>query len=92
MTISRVATEATPLADIAKMFSGNGVEITDWHEGEIGPVHMVRFHGDEVAGFRAVEVAREMGLEPSELHRVWPVQFYDDESHWQLTFFYPNLR
>ena len=91
MTANRIAVRGTSLVDTAKMFSEGGVDIVDCYEGELGPVHMIRFHGDDEAGFKAVEVAKEIGLKPSQLYRVWPVQFYDDQSHWELTFFYDDL-
>jgi hypothetical protein len=90
MTTKRVATKGTSLEETAIMFNDEGVEIVDWHEGDLGPVTMIRFNGDEEAGFKAVEVAKAIGLWPIDLHRVWYHRYGGEKHpHWQLTFNYP---
>lgn len=67
-----------------------GVETFESCEG--GPDHAyaeptVRFHGQRGEGFRALSVAIDLGLQPVDLRRVWPI--IDGEPTgpwWELVF------
>ena len=85
-------TKEPPIKDTARLFRENSVLIIDWHEGTENALPEIRFNGDESAGFTAVEVAREIGLTPWKLKRVWH-HIYDLENHphWELTFSYRPL-
>ena len=90
MPVNGVATQEMSIKDTAVLFSERDVHLIDWFEGEQGPVAMIRFHGGDDAGPQALEVAKELGLIPEELHRVWD-QTHDeikDSPYWMLTFFY----
>ena len=91
MAERRIATRDTSLADTAMLFDENGISIVDWFEGEEGPVQMIRFRGnDDSDGFKAVEIAREIGLWPIELRRVWYYRYgLEDFPSWELIFNYP---
>lgn len=90
MVEKRVATRDTSLKDTAEMFRDLGIDAFDWYEGEEGPVHMVRFHAEENEGFKAVDVAKEIGLWPIELRRVWYYRYgFEDSPDWELIFNYP---
>ena len=92
MVVKRMATKDMSLKDTAKLFHEHGVLLVDWHKGEEGPVHEIRFNGDDTAGDRAVQVARDLGLMPLELKRVWLYRHgLEEYPHWELYFYHHSL-
>ena len=92
MVVKSATTKRTSLEDTARLFRENGVLIVDWDKGDNGSLQEIRFNGDENAGFTAVEVAREIGLTPWKLKRVWHhIYNLENHPHWELTFLYQPL-
>ena len=91
MAVKRPAARETSLENVAKLFQENGVLIIDYEAGK-GGVQEIRFNGDENAGFTAVEVAKEIGLTPWKLRRVWHhIYGLENHPHWELTFLHQSL-
>ena len=54
-------------------------------------MNLIAFYGDDEAGLKAIEVARELGLYPECVRRVWDFAFDNGENpHWELVFFYSS--
>ena len=68
----------------------NGIETTESCEGGPGhsfPEPTVRFCGTYADGFRALAIAKDHGLQVSELRRVWTLENGEPTGpHWELTF------
>lgn len=73
-----------------EILTANGIETYESCEGGSGhcfPEPTVRFHGGQSEGFRALAVALQNGLKPSDLRRVWTI--IDGEPvgpTWEMTF------
>jgi hypothetical protein len=69
---------------------GNGIETYESCEGGVGhcfPEPTVRFHGERSEGFKALAIALQNDLKPSNLRRFWDI--IDGEPvgpHWEMTF------
>lgn len=78
------------IRDAVRILYTAGIETFESCEGGKGhayPEPTVRFSGQSAEGFRAFTVARENGLRPTELRRVW--QINDGEPtgpYWDLVF------
>lgn len=71
-----------------------GIETYESCEGGIGhcyPEPTVRFHGERSEGFKALAIALQNDLKPSNLRRIWPI--IDGEPvgpTWEMTFYHPS--
>lgn len=78
------------VARFVEVLCENGIETYESCEG--GPGHasaepMVRFHGNQAEGFRALAIAHTFGLPVSDLRRRWAI--IDGEPvgpQWEMTF------
>jgi hypothetical protein len=81
------------IREAVRILIENGIETIQSCQGGTGhayPEPTVEFTGSFGAGFRALAVAMEHGLQVSELRRVWSMQ--DGEPvgpHWAMTFRIP---
>jgi len=72
----------------------NGIETYESCEGGMGHAYQeptVRFHGERSEGFKALAIALQNGLKPSDLRRIWSI--IDGEPvgpHWEITFTHIN--
>ena len=79
-----------PIAPIVRVLLENGVETFESCQGGAGhayPEPTVRFFGEKAAGYRALAVALEHGLQVLHLRRVWPI--IDGEPtgpYWEMVF------
>ena len=90
MTVSTGLAIGLSLKETAELFYKNGVDLIDWDRGSKDELPKIRFHGDENEGFKVVEIAKEMGLWPIELRRVWYYRYdLEKEPNWHLHFYYP---
>ena len=73
-----------------RVLRNHGIETYESCEGGDGhpcPEPMVRFYGDNAEGYRAVTIAIQNNLKPSELRRFWAI--IDNElvgPNWEMTF------
>lgn len=73
-----------------KILVENGIETYESCEGGIGhayPEPTVRFYGERSEGFKALAIAMQNGLKPSDLRRIWSI--IDGEPvgpYWEMTF------
>ena len=73
-----------------RILAEHGIETFESCEGGVGhpcPEPMIRFYGDIAEGYRAVTVAIQNNLKPSELRRYWSI--IDNElvgPNWEMTF------
>jgi hypothetical protein len=78
------------IAPFVELLRRGDVETFESCEGGRGhafPVPTVRFHGDEVEGYRAFAIARGGGLQPTELRRAWRVAGAELVGPWwEMTF------
>ena len=71
-----------------------GIETYESCEGGIGhcfPAPTVRFYGERSEGFKALAIAMQNALKPSDLRRIWTI--IDGEPvgpHWEMTFTHLN--
>lgn len=90
MTTQQKVTRETPLRDTAMRFHEQGIQVVDWHEGTKETACQIRFHGDERDGFKAVKIAREIGLMALYVKRVWCLDYgLEEYPYWELDFLYP---
>jgi hypothetical protein len=68
----------------------NGIETFESCEGGVGHAFTeptVRFHGDKSEGFKALAVALQNGLKPSNIRRIWDIIDYEPIGpYWEMTF------
>jgi len=85
-----------PIAPVVRVLMENGVETFESCQGGPGhayPEPTVRFYGERGAGFRALAVALEHGLNVLHLRRVWPI--IDGEPTgpcWEMVFLLSTVR
>jgi len=78
------------IAHEVEILYGNGIETFESCEGGAGhcfPVPTVRFCGERSEGFKALAIALQNDLKPSDLRRSWPI--IDGEPvgpYWEMTF------
>ena len=90
MVVKRCVSLTMSLEETATLFHEHGVDLIDWAAGDESNLPMIRFHGDETMGFKAVEIAKEIGLWPIDLHRVWYHRYgLENEPKWHLYFSHP---
>jgi len=67
-----------------------GIETYESCEGGPGhsyPEPTIRFHGDRSEGFKALAIALQNDLKPSDLRRIWTILDGEpDGPHWEMTF------
>jgi len=72
----------------------NGIETYESCEGGAGHAYLeptIRFHGDRSEGFKALAIALQNDLKPSDLRRIWTIN--DGEPvgpEWEITFYHPD--
>jgi len=75
-----------------EILSEGGIETYESCQG--GPGHAyfeptVRFHGDRGEGFKALAIALQNDLKPSDLRRIWPIIDGEPEGpEWEMTFYH----
>ena len=78
------------IREAVKILIENGIETIQSCQGGAGhayPEPTVEFTGSFGAGFRALAIAMEHGLQASELRRVWWIQEGEPVGpHWAMTF------
>lgn len=78
------------IAEAVAVLRRGGVETFESCEGSLGhalPEPTIRFHGDRSAGWHALSVAQDHGLDVVALRRAWPI--VDGEPTgpwWEMTF------
>jgi hypothetical protein len=69
-----------------------GIETYESCEGGTGhsyPEPTVRFHGERSEGFKALAIALQNDLKPSNLRRIWNIiDGEPDGPHWEMTFYH----
>lgn len=87
------------IASVVRILRSSGIETYEscqggpGHNGGAGEWPVVRFHGTQADGFRALSVALEHDLPVFELQRVWTVQDREPNGpHWHLVFHPERLR
>jgi hypothetical protein len=75
-----------------EILNENGIETYESCEGGIGhsyPEPTVRFHGERSEGFKALAIALQNNLKPSNLRRIWSIiDGEPDGPHWEMTFYH----
>jgi len=82
------------IAETVRVLIEGGVETFESCEGGDGhayPEPTVRFFGERAAGFRALAVALENGLNPIHLRRVWPIVGGEPTGPWWEIVFPPTM-
>ena len=71
-----------------------GIETYESCEGGTGHAYLeptVRFHGERSEGFKALAIALQNDLKPSDLRRIWTIEDGEPTGpDWEMTFYHPS--